>query len=212
MFLTLLKVAIAGVLRASMAGQRRGQRLTRHSMYRRLQAAVPAPASGAAALSISHSIRLCQALGLPAESLTEANFPDFDLLELPFPDNHFDYVVSEAVLEHVEGDPRQAIHESFRVLKTGGIAVHTSCFVSPVHYGPRDLWRFSPEGLALLAAPFGEILEQGGWGNVFACAWLWLDLSEERVPAAHWHPVHRLANWNSEPWPVVTWVVARKQG
>ncbi len=42
------------------------------------------------------------------------------VLELPFPDNTFDLVVSTEVIEHVTS-PTQAIKEMYRVLKPGGM-------------------------------------------------------------------------------------------
>ena len=45
-------------------------------------------------------------------------------LELSYPDNSFDLVVSCEVLEHV-GDPAQMVREIERVLKPGGIAIMT---------------------------------------------------------------------------------------
>lgn len=41
------------------------------------------------------------------------------ILEIPFPDNTFDFVVSSEVIEHTP-DPYKALHEIYRVLKPGG--------------------------------------------------------------------------------------------
>lgn len=41
------------------------------------------------------------------------------ILEIPFPDNTFDFVVSSEVIEHTP-DPYKALHEIHRVLKPGG--------------------------------------------------------------------------------------------
>lgn len=38
---------------------------------------------------------------------------------IPFPDNHFDYVVCRSLLHHLE-EPEQGLREMFRVLKPGG--------------------------------------------------------------------------------------------
>jgi 2-polyprenyl-3-methyl-5-hydroxy-6-metoxy-1,4-benzoquinol methylase len=55
------------------------------------------------------------------------------ILEMPFPDNHFDYVISSEVIEHVPA-PHRAIDELYRVLKPGGTLVITT---------PNRVWHFS---------------------------------------------------------------------
>ena len=97
-----------------------------------------------------------------------------------------------------------------RVLKTGGIAVHTTCFMQPVYWGPDDFWRFSPDALRYLARNAGRIIECGGWGNLFVWPYIWIGLRFEGIPHASWHPVHKLATWNSAAWPLVAWVVMEK--
>jgi ubiquinone/menaquinone biosynthesis C-methylase UbiE len=44
------------------------------------------------------------------------------ILEIPFPENTFDYVISSEVIEHTP-DPYKALYEIHRVLKPGGIMV-----------------------------------------------------------------------------------------
>lgn len=55
------------------------------------------------------------------------------ILEMPFPDAHFDIVVSSEVIEHTP-NPEQAIKEIFRVLKPGGVMVLST---------PNRFWIFS---------------------------------------------------------------------
>jgi ubiquinone biosynthesis O-methyltransferase len=55
------------------------------------------------------------------------------ILEMPFPDNHFDIVVSSEVIEHTP-NPEQAVKEIFRVLKPGGTMVLST---------PNRFWIFS---------------------------------------------------------------------
>lgn len=45
-----------------------------------------------------------------------------DLLKITFPDNSFDYIIANHVLEHVSDDVK-ALRELYRVLKPGGVAV-----------------------------------------------------------------------------------------
>ncbi|HRI17998.1 MAG TPA: iron-sulfur cluster assembly protein [Burkholderiaceae bacterium] len=126
-------------------------------------------------------------------------------------DASFANIVTDQVLEHVGGDPKVAIDESLRVLVPGGVAVHTTCFINPVHDAPADYWRFTPEALRLLCRDY-EVLGAGGWGN----KWVWvvdaLGLRFDPVPHSAWHPLHRVATHDDPTWPVVTWIVVRKAG
>src|SRR5581483_980555 len=55
-------------------------------------------------------------------------------------------------LEHV-ADPFRATGEIPRVLAPGGTAIVAVPFLFPIHYAP-DYWRFTPEGVRRLLAPF----------------------------------------------------------
>lgn len=161
-------------------------------------------------LSVSGSGWLSDYL-FPGSRMQHGDYPNVNFLDLPWPDNHFDYCVSDQVLEHVEGDPFRAVQESFRVLKPGGIAVHTTVFMFPVHGYPFDFWRFTPGALELLCRPHGEVLESGSWGNQYVYFLNWAGvLFTENPPQARWHPMHWITRKNEERFPVVTWVVARK--
>jgi hypothetical protein len=37
------------------------------------------------------------------------------------------------------------------VLRPGGLVCHTTWFIDPTHAAPKDLWRFTPDALRLLA-------------------------------------------------------------
>ena len=197
--------------RLSMTGLRRGPHITRYVMYRRLETVGRSfPSQGGKVLAISRSTGLCELLGLRPESVTEANFPEHSLLSLKFPDEGFDFVLSDQVLEHIEGSPQQAIDESWRVLRPGGIAVHTTCFINPVHEAPHDYWRFTPMALRLLVRRFSRIIECDGWGNFEAWLLVRDGMRWDGIPHAAWHPLHRLAVRNDRAWPISTWVVAQK--
>jgi SAM-dependent methyltransferase len=197
--------------KASMVGLSRGPHITRYAMYRHLaDLAHGLPNRRGQALSISHSERLLQVLGIDATPLTAANYPECNFLELGYPDGSFDFVVSDQVLEHVEGNPQRAVDESWRVLRPGGLAIHTTCFINPLHGAPKDFWRFTPEALALLHRNFSEIIDVGGWGNFAVWSLVRDGLRHAGVPHAAWHPMHRIATMNDPRWPIVTWVVARK--
>jgi SAM-dependent methyltransferase len=209
--ISLAKTVLAGTIKASMAGLRRGPHITRFSMYRRLATIVPPPESGARILSISHSTALCGVLGFGDAELVEANYPEVNFLSLPYRDGEFDYVVSDQVLEHVQGNPQLAVSESIRVLKPGGYIIHTTCFMNPIHGAPNDYWRFTPAALRLLCEKQSTVMEADGWGNAYVFGIMSLGLRYEGVPEARWHPFHWIATTNHPRSPVATWVVARKE-
>lgn len=201
----------AQLWRLSMKGLPRGPHITRYAMYKRLaEVGRVLPVRCGRVLSIGHSENLCDVLGLVPTEVVEANYPQYNMLSLAFPDNSFDFVLSDQVLEHIEGNPEQAISECLRLLRPGGLAVHTTCFINPIHEGPRDFWRFTPDALRLLAKGFGDVIECAGWGNFEVWSLIRDGLRYDGIPHARWHPLHRLAMKNDAAWPIVTWVVARK--
>ena len=199
-----------GLVRLSTMPFECGAHVTRYTMYSRLKAeGRRLPSSFARALSVSHSSHLAEIMNVRLESTTNADYPKADLLNLDFADESFDIVLSDQVLEHVEGDPQQAINESLRVLKPGGYAVHTTCFIVPKHSSPSDFWRFTPEALELLCRGFSEV-RADGWGNPLVWPLASLGLIRMPIPHARWHPLNRLATYDHDDWPICTWVVARK--
>jgi SAM-dependent methyltransferase len=180
-------------------------------MYKRLSDTMKSIAKGddQQVLSISHSRAFCRVLGLDCASILEANYPTHDIRALGFADASFDYVVSDQVLAHVEGDPQDVINETFRVLKPGGVAVHTSCFINPIDRSPGDFWRFSPDALRFLCRAH-DVLEVGGWGNPYVWGLVAIGLRFKPVPEKRCL-YRRLAMYNDPACPIVTWVVARKR-
>jgi|SRR5450755_624117 SAM-dependent methyltransferase len=71
----------------------------------------------------------------------------------PVPDMTFDGVLSTQVLEHVT-DPVGYLREAHRVLRPGGRLVLSTHGVWEEH-GGQDLWRWTADGLALLAGQAG---------------------------------------------------------
>jgi SAM-dependent methyltransferase len=66
------------------------------------------------------------------------------------------------VLEHTRR-PWQVMSEIIRALKPGGLALLSAPFNHPLHAFPDDHWRFTPQGLRLLAEPLVvEALETEG--------------------------------------------------
>jgi ubiquinone/menaquinone biosynthesis C-methylase UbiE len=197
--------------RATMLGMPRGPHLTRYAMYRRLaEVGRTLQPNLGRALCISHSTNMLELMSLKASEIVEANYPEVSMTNLPYTESQFDFVFSDQVLEHIEGDPFEAIEETRRVLKKGGLAIHTTVFAYPVHAVPGDYWRFTPDALRLLCARFSEIVECGAWGNFESWLWARRGMQFEPVPHATWHPLHKAATRNDPKWPMVTWIIARK--
>jgi SAM-dependent methyltransferase len=179
-------------------------------MYKRIASFAAARSPQSRVLSISHSERLAKLLGFTDDQITDVAYPEHSIFDLPFEDETFDAVVSDQVLEHLEGDPRDAIDESFRVLKPAGLALHTTCFINPMHACPNDYWRFTPQALEMLASRHADVIEAAGWGNPYVWLYSALGLRFMPIPRAQWHPGHWLATKNDPEWPISTWVLARK--
>ena len=143
--------------------------------------------------------------------LTEVYYPKVDMQKLPFKDNSFDFVISDQVIEHIE-NPIKAVDESFRVLKKGGIAIHATVLLTPIHKNPNDYWRFTPDGLKFLCRNYSKIIKVGSWGNRVALA-LTLISDHLRFIPVYKHvlnPIYYLAVWNEDKYPITTWIIARK--
>lgn len=102
----------------------------------------------------------------PGMYIQRAVYPKFDAQNLfQFADNGFDLVYSHQVLEHIP-KPWVAAREIVRILKPGGLGIHTSCAFNPRHRLPEfnDYYRFLPDGLAELFDGV-EVIVKSGWGN-----------------------------------------------
>lgn len=183
---------------------RTGGHITRYVMYERLKAY----RLGGKVLAVSGSVPLAFLMG--AEQVWAGDYPQTDVRCLHYADGFFDGCVADQVLEHVAGDPKAAVTETARVVAPGGIIVHTTCCVNPIHGRP-DYWRFTPQGLALLVPDDCEVLEIGAWGNPLVWLLTALRLRFVPVPHAKWHPLNWVTRWNQRDWPVVVWLVLRKR-
>ena len=66
------------------------------------------------------------ALKMAKDWIPEANFCLANIMSMPFKSNSFDYVISTAVLEHLdEKQGNAAVRECYRVLKPGGVGLFT---------------------------------------------------------------------------------------
>jgi len=179
-------------------------------MYKRIGEYFKEPIKGKI-LGISGIKNFYYLIDIKNSELTEVNYPEVNMQNLPYRDNSFDFVISDQVIEHLE-DPKKAIGESHRVLKKGGVAIHTTCFINYIHLCPKDFWRFSPEALRYLCKDFSEILCCEGWGNRIAILLCFLSdrFRFMKIPETKWSIRHLIAAYNEEEYPIVTWVMARK--
>lgn len=194
-------------------------RFTRYQMYKQLFDALPLPLTGEI-LGISglkyflgsKNVKLDREVISSSATITEATYPDVSILKLPYESNSFDVVISDQVLEHVEGDPKLAVEETHRVLKPGGLAIHTSVCIQPIHFGPKDLWRFTPDGLRNLCGEFSEIVTCDSWGNRWAQALFFLKDSARdwQIPERKLSFKHHFATLNDPTYPLTVWIVAKK--
>lgn len=76
------------------------------------------------------------------------------LESMPFPDQGFDTILCNAVLEHVE-HVDAVMAELARVLKPGGHAILAVPFLQPYHPCPGDFRRYTKDGLVALGTSVG---------------------------------------------------------
>lgn len=146
-----------------------------------------------------------------SSEVTEVKYPDVDMKNLPYENESFDFVITDQVIEHID-DVQKAIQESKRVLKKGGIVIHTTCFINYFHPLPIDLWRFSPDALRYLFRDFSEIIQCEGWGNRLAIMLCFMSdrLRFMNIPESKWNLLNYIATLNEEKYPISTWVIAKK--
>jgi len=147
----------------------------------------------------------------PDIRIQEARYPKHDAQRLTaFADGQFDLVYSHQVLEHIP-KPWLAGAELVRVLKPGGIGIHTTCAYNPRHGPPafNDYYRFLPDGLAELFDGV-EVLVKSGWGNRQALLYnLAVDDGHGGLGGRRFHP--KVAEQNDPNHPWVTWIIFRKR-
>ncbi len=148
----------------------------------------------------------------PELKITRAIYPEMDCQRLQhLADGSFDIVYSHQVIEHVP-KPWLAAKELVRVLKPGGIGLHTTCAYNPLHGPPgfNDYYRFLPDGLVELFDGV-EVLVKAGWGNREAILYnLAIDDGHGDLGGRRFHPSVGQRNDPIHPW--VTWIIFRKPG
>lgn len=94
-----------------------------------------------------------------------------DAHHLPFPEGHFDLVLSQGVLEHTHDSDRVAA-EMYRVLKPGGLVYAEVPFLQPGHMEHSDFRRFTLQGLETLFKQFTRV--DSGVNGSGASVLLWV--------------------------------------
>ena len=101
--------------------------------------------------------------------------PEVDIIAdghlLPFKDDTFDAVISEAVLEHVHS-PNRVISEIYRILKPGGYICVAVPFLQGYHASPHDYQRWTVPGIIQLCSAFSEIESGACAGPTTALHWI----------------------------------------
>ncbi len=89
---------------------------------------------------------------------------------MPFPDESFDGIVIQAVLEHVV-NPSKVVSEIHRVLKTDGLVYSEIPFMQQVHEGAYDFQRYTILGHRILFKEFAAIKNDSIDGPGTALSW-----------------------------------------
>ena len=106
-----------------------------------------------------------------------------DIHGLPFRDNTFSLVYSQAVFEHV-ANPFGAADELIRVTKPGGIILTEVAFMQPLHAVPYHYFNMTPWGVEELFKSC-EVIERDWFGDLsFTVDWLLKSVNlPSKVPA-----------------------------
>ena len=98
------------------------------------------------------------------------------LHKIPVEPNHFDAIICNAVLEHVE-NPGEVLTEFHRVCKPGGILYLVVPFMQPEHLDPTDFQRYTIDGLQREVRLHGfEVIKAEGVHSVYTTlGWVFIE-------------------------------------
>ena len=146
----------------------------------------------------------------PGAKISKAIYPSDDAQNLyKIKDEEFDVVYSHQVLEHIP-KPWIAAKEMVRVLKKGGVGIHTTCAFNPRHGLPEfnDYYRFLPDGLEQLFDGV-EVIIKDEWGNKEALIYnLAINDGYGALGGRRFNKIIGERNDGLYPW--VTWIIFRK--
>lgn len=113
-------------------------------------------------------------------------FPEVDVVgngeNLPFVDECFDVMYSNALLEHLP-EPEIVVCEMKRILKKGGLIWGFVPFLQPYHGYPYDYQRYTLTGIEHIFGKHFKLLQKGIWsGPSSAVAWILRDYIRMLIP------------------------------
>ena len=118
-----------------------------------------------------------------------------DAEQLPFPQDVFERVECDAVLEHVSR-PSKVMCEIHRVLAPGGYAHLVTPFCHPFHEYPKDFQRFTLDGLKELASGMEVVAEGWRTGPTATLLVITLEYGKLLLPFRAWRAVaHFVLGW-----------------
>lgn len=102
-----------------------------------------------------------------------------DVTDLPLRDGSADFILNQAMLEHVT-HPEDVVREMNRILRPGGELFCYLPFIVPFHAAPHDYFRWTESGLRVLFSQFGQIEIGIGAGPTSGMLWVlqeWLAIT-----------------------------------
>lgn len=181
--------------------------LVRYGMYRALARTLARLRPAGRGYTISERSGMLPAL-MPGVRFEALEWPEHDLQDLrDVPDQSADVLVSDMVLEHLP-DPESAFRESRRVVRPGGLVIHTTVFMMPYHPTPEDYRRFSTTELRRLAGDFRTVHDVGGFGNRRLLSAVLAKMARAPVPWPSGGPLAWSMAGNNPKFPICTWLVA----
>jgi SAM-dependent methyltransferase len=142
----------------------------------------------------------------PFHSYTTVQYPDYDVCSGPLAVAEFDLVIAEQVFEHIL-HPDLGVRSVYQMLKPGGIFIIDTPFLLKFHPYPRDLYRWTEDGMRTLLEGAGfSAIETGSWGNR-RC------LIKDLTPGLGWTSYQPLLHSlkNEPQFPIVVWAFAHKE-
>lgn len=95
---------------------------------------------------------------------SEISYAAFDFCQIPFIDCSIDTISDYGGLVNTEGDIRAAIHEMYRVLKSGGLLITTGSFIKPSsfsHLSENEKGSLLEAFPSLAVSSYDEFIEAG---------------------------------------------------